>query len=204
MSPRNYDMTKRRQTVDATRRRILEATMELHAEQGILTTSWEDIALRADVAPGTVYRHFPSLTQLVAACGELSMERLALPTAERLRELFAGATTPDRRIRLLVTECYAIYERASDVIVSVRREREREELPKVARAHETIETALDALVVEALEEEHRDTAWRSIVRAICDHDTWQALRRQGLDGSQTVDAAHVLLVAGREAWSRAD
>jgi AcrR family transcriptional regulator len=39
MSPRKYDMTKRRAAVEQTRRRIIEATMELHGEQGVRSTA---------------------------------------------------------------------------------------------------------------------------------------------------------------------
>ena len=41
--------------------------MHLHLEQGIVATTWEDIARRADVATATVYRHYPTLDELVGA-----------------------------------------------------------------------------------------------------------------------------------------
>jgi AcrR family transcriptional regulator len=65
-------MDKRKAAVAETRRRILEATLALHAEKGIFGTSWQDIAKRADGSVGTVYKHFPSLNELVPACGELA------------------------------------------------------------------------------------------------------------------------------------
>ena len=43
-------MDKRKEAVEETRRSIVDATVALHAEQGILATSWEDIARKADVA----------------------------------------------------------------------------------------------------------------------------------------------------------
>src|SRR5438093_12453937 len=68
MAPRTYRMTRRAAANAETRRRIVDAAIALHAEKGILGTSWPDIARRADVALGTVYRYFPSLDQLVPAC----------------------------------------------------------------------------------------------------------------------------------------
>ncbi|HET8951451.1 MAG TPA: helix-turn-helix domain-containing protein, partial [Solirubrobacteraceae bacterium] len=65
MPPRNYDMSKRAAAAGLTRRRIVDATRELHTERGIAGTSWDDIAARAGVGVGTVYRHFPSLDELV-------------------------------------------------------------------------------------------------------------------------------------------
>jgi len=144
MSPRRYDMSKRRASAERTRRRILDATVELHGERGILATSWEDIARRAGVAVGTVYRHFPSIDDLVPACGEISMPRLGLPDAERRRELFAGVVEPRERLRRLVAECYAVYERGDDVVRAVRREPDRSELAAVAESHARIEEAIDA------------------------------------------------------------
>src|SRR5919112_1504395 len=90
MSPRNYDMSKRAAAAAATRRRIVDATRELHTEQGIAATSWDQIAARAGVGVGTVYRHFPTLDDLVPACGEISMEIVALPSAGAARALFDG------------------------------------------------------------------------------------------------------------------
>src|SRR5918998_1326742 len=53
MSPRTYDMSKRAAAVARTRRRTVDATRELHTEQGIAATSWDDIAARAGVGVGT-------------------------------------------------------------------------------------------------------------------------------------------------------
>ena len=63
MSPRKYTMDKRKAALEETRQRILEATLALHSEKGIFGTSWQDIAHRADVSVGTVYKHFPSLEE---------------------------------------------------------------------------------------------------------------------------------------------
>ena len=67
LSPRKYDMSKRAAAVEATRGRMVEATLELHQEQGILATSWEDIAKRAGTGNATLYRRFPTRGDLVAA-----------------------------------------------------------------------------------------------------------------------------------------
>ena len=189
-------MTKRRAEVEETRRRILDATMGLHASQGILATSWEDIAKRANVAVGTVYRHFASLDELVPACGAVSMERLAPPSVARRRELFEDVDDPPERIRRLVAECYAMYERAADVIVAVRRERDCTALPMVAAAFEEIEAAIDALVKDAVSPLQAGRRERRIARAICDHDFWAALRRQGLEPGEACEAACALLETG--------
>src|ERR1700754_4731261 len=98
MSPRKYDMSKRAAAAAETRRRIVAATHELHTEQGVAATSWDEIAERAGVGVGTVYRHFPTLDELIPACGAVVMETLRLPDPS------AVAGPED-----LVGEVFAIY-----------------------------------------------------------------------------------------------
>ena len=47
--PRSYRQSRRAAAQDETRARILAATMELHVEQGVATTSFPDVAARAGV-----------------------------------------------------------------------------------------------------------------------------------------------------------
>lgn len=55
----------------ARRQRVLEAAMGLAREGGYDAVQMRDVAVRADVALGTLYRYFPSKNQLlVAALGE--------------------------------------------------------------------------------------------------------------------------------------
>src|ERR671911_1824770 len=79
--PRQYDMTRRTASRNETRNRIVEATTKLHGERGVLGTSWQDIAREADVSVSTVYAHFPSLDELLPACGQLVMSRDRPPAA---------------------------------------------------------------------------------------------------------------------------
>jgi AcrR family transcriptional regulator len=64
--------------------------MALHGEQGIAATSWDDIARRAGVGVGAVYRHFPSLDELLPACRAIAFELLALPDPAGAGALFEG------------------------------------------------------------------------------------------------------------------
>jgi AcrR family transcriptional regulator len=105
MSPRRYRIESRRKAMAETRRRILEATVALHAEQGALATSYAQIAARADVAVPTVYKHFPDLAALLSACtahvGALSP---ALGP-----EIFAPRSGVEARIRALVPAVFALH-----------------------------------------------------------------------------------------------
>jgi AcrR family transcriptional regulator len=185
MSPRKYDMSRRAETAARTRRRIVDATRELHTERGIAGTSWDDIAARAGVGVGTVYRHFPTLEELVPACGALSAEIVALPRPEDAEALFAGPATPAERIRRLVAEAYAICERGAPELLVARREPGAH--PSVAAFAEAYAAALAALVEAAGVDDP------AVVRAMIDLNTWQALRDQGLSTAEAADAVARLL-----------
>ena len=63
MSPRQYQMGKRREQVDESRRRVLDAARALLREGGSYTAFTVDaVAKRADVARATVYYQFGTKT----------------------------------------------------------------------------------------------------------------------------------------------
>jgi AcrR family transcriptional regulator len=184
MSPRKYDMSKRAAAVAQTRQRIVDATRELHSQQGIAATSWDDIAARAGVGVGTVYRHFPSLDELIPACGEITMQVVALPDRGKLRTLFEGATEPAERIERLVREVFAIYERGAPQLRAIRREADVH--PRVAQDRDQLDASLNALVDTALEPLDATGQDRALARALVDLNTWEVLRDQGLGPAESV------------------
>jgi AcrR family transcriptional regulator len=191
MSPRKYDMSKRAAAVAQTRQRIVDATRALHGEQGIAATSWDDIAARAGVGVGTVYRHFPSLDELIPACGEITMQVIALPDPATVPALFEDATEPAERIERLVREAFAIYERGAAELRATRREADVH--PRVAEDHDQLEASLSALVDTALEPLDATQQDRALARAVVDLNTWEALRDQGLGPAESVAAISDML-----------
>ena len=171
-------MSKRAAAAAQTRRRIVDATRELHAEQGIAATSWDDIAARAGVGVGTVYRHFPSLDELAPACGQVSLELAALPEPAAAPALFDGLESPAERIGRLVEVAFAIYGRASRELQVTRREPGAH--PSVAEAGQALDDSLSALVDSALEPLDVPPQERALARAMVDLDTWEALRGAGV------------------------
>ena len=184
-------MSRRTAAVEETRRRIVDATLELHAEQGIAATSWDEIAARAGVGVGTVYRHFPSLDDLVPACGHVARELLALPDPSDTPALFNAAEGLRARVERLVAEVFAIYDRGAEVMRAARREQDVH--PDVGRTVAEVEAVLDALVDAALGPLDVDVHGRRVTRAIVDLWTWTALREQGLDATETVAAVSAML-----------
>jgi len=184
MSPRNYDMSKRAAAVARTRQRIVDATRQLHGERGIAATSWDDIAARAGVGVGTVYRHFPTLDDLIPACGTVTMALLDLPHPSAVPARFEGVAQPTQRIQLLVCEAFSIYERGAPELRAIRRESGIH--PDVARAGEDLELALGALVDTALQPLDTTPEDRAVARAMVDLNTWDALRQQGVGLAEAV------------------
>lgn len=187
-------MSKRAAAVARTRQRIVDATRELHCEQGIAATSWDDIAARADVGVGTVYRHFPSLDELIPACGEITMQVVALPDPATVPTLFEHATEPAERIERLVREAFAIYERGAPELRAIRREADVH--PRVAQDRDELEASLSALVDTALRPLDATQQDRAVARAVVDLNTWEALREHGLGTAESVAAISDML-AGR-------
>ncbi|MFE7800172.1 TetR/AcrR family transcriptional regulator [Nocardia sp. NPDC057440] len=95
MSPRPYEMGRRRESVDDTRARVLAAARDLLVAKGAVAV--DAIARRADVSRATVYYQFGTKIGLLEAlCDDLAergrMERLAetfgLPDARASLRLF--------------------------------------------------------------------------------------------------------------------
>ena len=191
MSPRKYEMTRRSAAAEQTRARIVAATVGAHRELGIDATSWDEIARRAGVGVGTVYRHFPSLDQLLPACGEVVAATLALPAADDIRDLFADASSTPTRIKRLVAEAFGIYQRGAPFIDNIRRE--RRQLPQLEDYHQKIEETLDALAGQALQPLTPSRQAGDIVRALIDLSTWRAFTDRGFTTEQAIQIVSRLI-----------
>src|SRR3974390_1574402 len=91
---RTYTLKKRAEQQAETRRRIVEAAIDLHSSIGPALTTFTMVAERAGVQRHTLYAHFPDERSLNLACSGLAMERDPMPEAEPWRAI------ADRRERL--------------------------------------------------------------------------------------------------------
>lgn len=117
---RLYRLGKRAQKQAETRRRIVEAAVDLHSTVGPARTSVAQIAVRAGVQRHTYYAHFPDERSLLLACSGFAMERDPLPDVEQWAALAPGA----ERIRRGLEELYAWYERNAAMMSCVLRDAE--------------------------------------------------------------------------------
>lgn len=83
VSPPNSDRPLRRDA-ERNRQRIIEAAREAFAEDG-LSVTLDEIARRAGVGVGTIYRRFPDKEQLIDALFEERMNELAAEAETALR-----------------------------------------------------------------------------------------------------------------------
>lgn len=199
MSPRKYDMGRREAAREETRRRIVEATAKLHGERGVFGTSWRDIAEEADVAVGTVYSHFPTLDELLPACGRLVMERARPPVPESAAEIVADAHDAEERLLRVARELFRFYERGGPHLEVDARERE---LPGMREWEESQRADVLTFVRTALEG-HADARQATLVSAFFDLPTYKALRTRGASterAAATVARAAACLIdrEGRE------
>lgn len=162
-------MTRRAEAAARKRDAILQATLEAHAERGVERTGWDDIAARAGVGVGTVYRHFPDLDALLPACGALTFRKLDLPDPD----IFNGAADQEERIARLVSAVFALYERGEQELRNIRNERGYH--PVLAEAHGEVEERLAELVEATVDTQ------RPLVRAMVDLGTWQSLRAASVE-----------------------
>ena len=174
MAPRAYRMTRRAAASAETRRRIVDAAIALHAEKGVLGATWPDIAKRADVALGTVYRHFPGLDQLVPACTSENAVRMRPPGVTVLE----GLTRPEERIGRFVQELFAYYGRSAPW--TPRAGVDRHELPILDIILSRREAGLKALVEETLGPLRRRRHALHAALALTDFGVWRSLTRSGL------------------------
>jgi AcrR family transcriptional regulator len=194
-----------RRTVDPTRERIIERTLELHTAKGIRATTWADIAARAGVPVETVERYFPTEDDLVKGCGAHALASLRLPPPERAAEIFAGAGSEHERVRRLVGTLFDVYERGGDSLERARSQ--RAEIPLVDDSMRAIDVAMDSLVAEALGERSPSARTVAPVRALTDVTVWRALRDQGGSRQATAERASATVerwLAGRPASPRPD
>lgn len=184
--PRRYDMTRRSAAREETRRRIVEATAKLHGERGVLGTSWQDIAREADVSVSTVYAHFPSLEELLPACGQLVMSRIQPPSPGDAAEIIGAAEGTRERLLRVAGALFSYYERGGAHIEVDVRERA---LPGMREWEASQRETVTALVAAALERNAPSPSQLDLVSAFFDLATYKALRTRGVGTDRAAETA---------------
>lgn len=189
---RPYRMRERAERVNRTRERIVAATVHLHTTFGFAATTVAGIAAHAGVTRLTVYRHFPDVEDLYAACkAHWSAEQVQpdLAAWERVAD-------PGHRLRLGLADLYRFYRGGEAMLTHV--DRESELLPaEVRRTNEETKAHLRDLLLQPFAA--RGTSRRRL-GAVLGHAvkfaTWRSLCvEQGLSDREAVETMTELALA---------
>jgi AcrR family transcriptional regulator len=123
---RTYTLKRRAERQAQTRRRIVEATVELHSTLGPARTTISNVAERAGVQRHTVYAHFPTERDLFYACSGLTLERDPLPDEKAWRRI----ADPEQRLRRALAEIYGWFARNAELAACVLRDAEVDPLTR--------------------------------------------------------------------------
>ena len=113
-----YRLKARAERQEATRRRIVDAAVDLHTTVGPARTTDVAIAERAGVTRVTFYRHFPDELSLFRACMSHGLVRWPPPDPSTWRHV----ADPVARLRLALTELYAYYRVAGPGLAVIARD----------------------------------------------------------------------------------
>jgi AcrR family transcriptional regulator len=167
---RAYTKTRRAESEDATRQRIVEALVELHAEVGPAKTTVSAVAERADVQRLTVYRHFPDERSMIRACSAHWAQLNPLP------DLTPSDDDPLRACRTTLLRLYGWYRDNSAMLDRITRD--AESMPVVAETLAPFFARLDEVAGEL------DRCWSqrssrrlTTLRHALDYSTWRSLDR---------------------------
>jgi AcrR family transcriptional regulator len=169
---RTYTLKRRAEQQADTRRRIVEAAVDLHGSVGPALTTVSMVAERAGVQRHTLYAHFPDERSLLLACSGLTHARDPAPDAAPWRNI------EDRRERLRagLRALYDWYDRNVELLACVLRDAEYHELtrdiahlrfgPYMAAYQEVLGAKLSA-------------KQRAVLRLALSFFTWRTLVRDG-------------------------
>jgi len=183
---RHYRLKIRAEGLKRTRRRIVEAAVDLHTTVGPAHTTDVAVARRAGVTRVTLYRHFPDDLSLFQACTEHGLERWPPPDPETWRRI----TEPEARLYVALTQLYVYYRVAGLGLVVISRDASllRREL-LVSPSRMDILRSMPAVLLRGWKVRGRR---RRLVAAALNHAvavrTWQTLvREQGLADGDAVE-----------------
>jgi AcrR family transcriptional regulator len=183
---RKYDMKRRAKRQEETRRRIVEATVELHETVGMARTTISAVAEKAGVERLTVYRHFPDERALFTACsGHWSAANPPPDPAS-----WTQIADPEERLRSALAEIYAYHRRTEPMMSNVVRDADVHPLTREMAEpyYQLFERMRYVLATGWGVEDERLRLLLAALGHALDFQTWRSLvRQQDLDDEQAVE-----------------
>jgi AcrR family transcriptional regulator len=183
---RKYDMKRRAKRQEESRRRIVEATVELHETVGMARTTISAIAKKAGVERLTVYRHFPDERALFTACS--GHWTAANPPPDPAS--WTQVTDPEERLRMALSEVYAYHRRTEPMMANFIRDAPVHPLTReMAEPYfQLFERMRYVLATGWGVEDERLALLLAILGHALDFQTWRSLvRQQGLDDERAIE-----------------
>jgi AcrR family transcriptional regulator len=186
--PRPYRKLRRAEAEAETRKRITEATVELHREVGPARTSISAVAERAGVQRLTVYRHFPDEADLIGACSAHWRASHPVPDPGP----WTAIADPEARLRTALGDLYANNGSHEPMMANVRRDAPA--IPSLAAAIGGLagyfEAVREILAAGWGVRGRRRELLLAALAHVLEFETWRSLeRRQGLDQATAVEIA---------------
>jgi AcrR family transcriptional regulator len=182
---RRYRMTGRAQSQDATRRKIIEATMRLHEEVGPRATTISAIASKAGVQRLTVYRHFPDEQAIFEACTSHWLELNPPPQPE----VWASVTDPTERARIALRAFFRYYSSTQRMWRSSHRD--AGDVPALARPMARFSALVASTGGDLAAAVRVERAAARLLTATLQHalafSTWEDLEERGLQDEKKVE-----------------
>lgn len=183
---RPYELKKRATRQRETHDRIAAATAALHSEVGPARTTISAVAERAGVERLTVYRHFPTERELLAACQEHFLAAHPVPDLAAWRAI----ADPVTRLRVALGELFARNDATEGMTVNVLRD--SAVLPELAAQLEGLRNYERAAVAVLAAGWPVPAGQARCFDALLGHtiafETWRSLvRRQGLTNEDAVE-----------------
>ena len=181
---RTYELKRRAERQEETRRRIVAAAVELHTTLGPSRTTVQAIAEKAGVTRPTVYAHFPDARSLFEACA--GHVRATIPPPDPT--LWRSISDPGERLETALRDLYRYYERLEPLLENVQRDATAMPIVAEMNAYRVryLEEIRD-LLLEAWTTRGARVRLRRAIGHALEFRTWQSLvRRQGCSTSEAV------------------
>ncbi len=192
--PRKYSMETRSEEAALRRQRLIDAAVDVLGEVGANRLTMGMVAQRADAATRTVYNHFSTRQELLAAV----QAHLLQAFRDTLQLDIPADGEPAERLRQFVTLLYEMYERQGVALTTLleldepairaqvrdMRAWRRDRLEQILRsANDTVRLPLQQAVGFAF--------------VLTNHVSWRALREEmGLKQSEAIETTVTGLEAG--------
>ncbi len=183
---KKYEMKRRAERMQETRRRITEAAVELHQTVGPARTTVSAVAEKAGVQRHTYYAHFPELKDLYQACMAHYSERNPLPEPP----FWADVADAEERLRVALSEVYAYYGGNEGMLANVLRDAPLDPIAQetMVSFYQYWEAMRNALAGAFGASGERHEVLLAAVALALDFQTWRTLvRQQGLDKEKAVE-----------------